>query len=210
MVTIVMRDALTQARTSTIPNSDQVNSTRLDHKKRNKVVCDHCKKLGHVKKNYFELVIIILIGSSRDKVIITTSTWLTITRRSKTGLTSHLPQKGYHQLPYMLMSATKGPHEASSLGGTEGEKHLTTPWITASGATNHMTGSSRHFSSYTPQLGRDRVRIAGRSSAPIMGCGTVNCASSLPLSLILHVPNFPENLLSVSSIMKSLKLWSLV
>jgi hypothetical protein len=48
--------ALTQARTSTIPNSDQANSTRLDHKKRNKVVCDHCKKLGHVKRNCFELV----------------------------------------------------------------------------------------------------------------------------------------------------------
>jgi hypothetical protein len=67
-----------------------------------------------------------------------------------------------------------------------------------------MTGSSRHFSSYTPRLERDRVRIADGSSAPIMGCGTVNCASSVPLSLVLHVPDFPENLLSVSSIMKSL------
>jgi hypothetical protein len=30
-----------------------------------------------------------------------------------------------------------------------------------------------------------------------MGCGIVTCASSLPLCPILHLPNFPENLLSV-------------
>src|SRR4051812_7941185 len=37
-----------------------------------------------------------------------------------------------------------------------------------------------------------------------MGCGTISCTRSLPLSLALHVPNFPMNLLYVSSITKSL------
>jgi hypothetical protein len=78
------------------------------------------------------------------------------------------------------------------------------PWIIDSGATNHMTGSSKSFSSYTPRSGKERVRIADGSSAPIMGSGTISCTPSMSLSHILHVPNFPVDLLSVSSITKEL------
>ncbi|XP_037455802.1 uncharacterized protein LOC119326207 [Triticum dicoccoides] len=50
------RAALTHAQTSVTSRSDQANTTKFDYRRRNKVVCDHCKMPGHVKKNCFELV----------------------------------------------------------------------------------------------------------------------------------------------------------
>ncbi|XP_073357581.1 uncharacterized protein [Aegilops tauschii subsp. strangulata] len=50
------RAALTHAQTSVTSRSDQANTTKFDYRRRNKVVCDHCKMSGHVKKNCFELV----------------------------------------------------------------------------------------------------------------------------------------------------------
>jgi hypothetical protein len=55
-----------------------------------------------------------------------------------------------------------------------------------------------------PKSGIDKVRIVDGTTASIMGCGTVDCTSSLFLDLVLHVPNFPVNPLSVSSITRSL------
>ena len=104
-----------------------------------------------------------------------------------------------------LMSATS--QESGEVSGSlsvGSENDLSAPWIIDSGATNHMTGSSRRFLSYAPRSGKDRVKIADGSSAPIMGCGIVSCTSSLSLNPVLHVPNFPLSLLSVSSITKSL------
>jgi hypothetical protein len=72
------------------------------------------------------------------------------------------------------------------------------------GDTNHMTGSSKDFLSYIPCLGREKVRIADGSLTPIMGSGTITYTPSLSINSILHVPNFPVNLLSLSSITKSI------
>jgi hypothetical protein len=94
--------------------------------------------------------------------------------------------------------------ETSKSPGIEGEKNLISPWIIDSGATNHMTCSPKFFSSYKPLSGRDRVRIVDGSSAPIMGSGTSECTPSMTSSPVLHVPEFPVNLLSVSSISKAL------
>jgi transposase InsO family protein len=77
-------------------------------------------------------------------------------------------------------------------------------WIIDSGATNHMTGTPNLFTSYIPCSGKDKVRVADGSTVPITGRGSVRCTKTLSLSPVLHVPNFPVNLLSVSSITKSL------
>jgi hypothetical protein len=61
-----------------------------------------------------------------------------------------------------------------------------------------MTGASDLFTSYMPCLGKDKVCVADGSMAQIMGRGT----KSLYLSPVLHVPKFPVNILSVSSITK--------
>ena len=67
-----------------------------------------------------------------------------------------------------------------------------------------MIGASNLFTSYTPTSGKDKVRVADGSMAPITGRGTVQCTKTLSLSPVLHVPKFPVNLLSVSSITKGL------
>jgi hypothetical protein len=76
----------------------------------------------------------------------------------------------------------------------------TKSWIIDSGATNHMIGTSNLFTSYTPCSGKDRVRVADGSTVPITGHRSIKCTNTLSLSSVLHVPNFPVNMLSVSSI----------
>jgi hypothetical protein len=80
----------------------------------------------------------------------------------------------------------------------------TKSWIIDSGATNHMTGTSNLFTSYTPCSGKDRVHVADGSTIPITGQGSIQCTNTLSLSSVLHVSNFPFNLLSISSITKAL------
>ena len=95
-------------------------------------------------------------------------------------------------------------HATSHQGMTPHQTHNSTTqsksWIIDTGATNHMTGASNIFTSYTPCSGKDKVRVADGSMAPITGCGSVRCTKTLSLSPVLHVPKFPVNLLSVSSI----------
>ena len=107
------------------------------------------------------------------------------------------------------LSSTQGSSTNSSYHATsQGINHVQTStpksWIIDTGATNHMTGASNLFTSYTSCSGKDKVHVADGSMAPITGHGSVRCTKTLSLSPILHVPNFPVNLLSVSSITKSL------
>ncbi|CAL5418427.1 unnamed protein product [Camellia sinensis] len=77
-------------------------------------------------------------------------------------------------------------------------------WIIDSGATDHMTGASSLFYSYSPCSGRDKVRVADGTLSSVSGKGSVHCSSLLSLSSVLHVPTFSTNLLSVSSLTTSL------
>jgi hypothetical protein len=95
----------------------------------------------------------------------------------------------------LMAASTEGSSENSNTQGAEGENLISVPWIIDLGATNHMTGSPKKFSSYTPRSGREKVCIADGSSAPVMGSGTVSCTPSISLSHVLHVPKFPVNLL---------------
>ncbi|KAJ7950679.1 Retrovirus-related Pol polyprotein from transposon TNT 1-94 [Quillaja saponaria] len=85
--------------------------------------------------------------------------------------------------------------------------HSTTdsePWIIDSGASDHMTGTSRNFSTYFPCSGKDKVRVADGSLSTISGKGSIQCTPTLPLSSVLHIPKFSMNLLSISSITRDL------
>ena len=64
---------------------------------------------------------------------------------------------------------------------------------------DHMTGLSTSFSTYTPCSGRDKVRTADGSLSSISGKDVIN-VSPLSLSSVLHVLNFLTNLLSISRI----------
>uniref|UniRef100_A0ACD5WSP5 Uncharacterized protein n=1 Tax=Avena sativa TaxID=4498 RepID=A0ACD5WSP5_AVESA len=122
------RAALTQARTSSACNSDPANANRFGYKKRSRVVCDHCKKLGHVKKDCFELVgyppgwqqrqinkynMANNHDKKQERAHFTSST---------EGL-SPIALQALEEFKAKLMSAsTEGPHEASSSSGKEGSE----------------------------------------------------------------------------------------
>ncbi|WVZ64613.1 hypothetical protein U9M48_014108 [Paspalum notatum var. saurae] len=99
-------------------------------------------------------------------------------------------------------SSIDSGYHAPSQGTKIVQVYTPKSWIIDSGATNHMTRTPNIFTFYTPCSGKDKVRVADGSLAPIAACGSVRCTKTL--SSVLHVHNFPVNLLSVSSITKSL------
>jgi hypothetical protein len=71
-------------------------------------------------------------------------------------------------------------------------------WIVDSGASKYMTPHPTMFKTYKPMSGKDKVQTADGSLCPIAGVGDITCTLELQLSSVLHVPNFINNLLSVS------------
>jgi hypothetical protein len=78
-------------------------------------------------------------------------------------------------------------------------------WVIDSGASRHVTGLSHTFKTYIPHAHSETVQIADGTSQRIHGVGSVECTPSIRLSSVLHVPSFPVNLLSVSSIIDQFK-----
>lgn len=87
--------------------------------------------------------------------------------------------------------------------------HKDTPtideWVVDSGASDHMTGSPRQFTSYSPCSGNQKVRIANGSLSSVAGKGTIMLSKKIQLCDVLHVTNLAFNLLSVHKITKTLK-----
>ncbi|KAA0067137.1 Cysteine-rich RLK (RECEPTOR-like protein kinase) 8 [Cucumis melo var. makuwa] len=77
-------------------------------------------------------------------------------------------------------------------------------WILDSGATDHLTGSSKHFISYVPCVGNEEIRIADDSLAPIADKGQIVPFDGFSLQNVLHVPKLSYNLLSISKITREL------
>jgi len=78
-------------------------------------------------------------------------------------------------------------------------------WIIDSGASKHVIGISSSFKTYTPHSYSETIQTADGTSQSIHGVGSVECTPSLYLSSVLHVPSFPVNLLSVSSLVDQFK-----
>jgi hypothetical protein len=78
-------------------------------------------------------------------------------------------------------------------------------WVIDSGASKHVTSISSVFKTYTPHSYSKTIQTADGTSQPIHGVGSIECTPSLCLSSVLHVPSFPVNLLSVSSLVDLFK-----
>ena len=64
------------------------------------------------------------------------------------------------------------------------------PWITDSGATDHMTFESSLFITYSPCPSNTKVVTIDGSVTTVAGIGDVQINSSLTLKNVLHVPNY--------------------
>ena len=80
--------------------------------------------------------------------------------------------------------------------------HFALPWIIDSGISDHITGQSNLFSSYTPYTGPDKMKIADCTFSSVFGKGLVRITPFF-LSSVLHVPSFAVNLLSISCLTHS-------
>ena len=58
---------------------------------------------------------------------------------------------------------------SSSCATNVSEKISPKRWVIDSGATNHMTSSSKHFSSYTPYSGHKKITITDGSITTVAG-----------------------------------------
>ena len=85
--------------------------------------------------------------------------------------------------------------------GTFNQNH-TSDWILDSGASRHVMGKLNEFTSYTPYSHsyKGTIKTADGTPCSIRGIGTVQCTPSITLSSVLHVPSFPVNLISISSL----------
>ncbi|KZV37837.1 hypothetical protein F511_10867 [Dorcoceras hygrometricum] len=79
------------------------------------------------------------------------------------------------------------------------------PWIIDSGATDHMTGSSKLFHSYIPCAGNQKIKIADGTLSAIAGQGTIVISQTITLHNVLHVPKLSCNLLSIRKLTRDLK-----
>ena len=79
------------------------------------------------------------------------------------------------------------------------------PWIVDSGASDHMTGNSNLFHTFSPCSGNYMVQIADGSTSKVAGMGTIIVTKDLILKSVLLVPKLTYNLLSISKLTKDLR-----
>ncbi|KAF3782241.1 hypothetical protein EJ110_NYTH28026 [Nymphaea thermarum] len=80
----------------------------------------------------------------------------------------------------------------------------TTNWLIDSGASTHLCGDKTQFTSYVPAPPGRSVILADGKYSPVVGHGKVQLTSLLPLQHVLHAPEFPHSLLSISQITRDL------
>ena len=79
------------------------------------------------------------------------------------------------------------------------------PRVIDSGATNHMIGCKKLFSSCNPSSRSFKVKIAYGSFSTVAETGTIKISPNIELHYALHSPNLSCNLLSISNSTRDLK-----
>ncbi|GAV86514.1 UBN2_3 domain-containing protein [Cephalotus follicularis] len=93
-------------------------------------------------------------------------------------------------------STTQGPSVGSSHGASNLAQSLAhssnSDWLLDSGASDHMTSSSKFFETYIPCSGKDTIRVANGSLSSISGKCSIHCTPSISSSSVLHVLTFVQ------------------
>ncbi|KAH7691732.1 hypothetical protein IHE45_01G018000 [Dioscorea alata] len=76
-------------------------------------------------------------------------------------------------------------------------------WIVDSGAIDHMTWNKSILSGLSTTL-KPPIQIASSSTYNIEGVGSSQISQNMPLSYVLYVPYFTENLLSITKMTEQL------
>jgi hypothetical protein len=82
------------------------------------------------------------------------------------------------------------------------DRGLENTWLTDSGCSLHMTGSSKWFSSLDPVIGKEYITFEDKSRGKIVSRGTIRVNKSFILKNVALVSNVHFNLLSVSQLLE--------
>ena len=108
---------------------------------------------------------------------------------------------------YEAWKQSQSPTSTANLASTSGTHAFLasrSSWVIDSGASAHMTGTPSNLSSLTPTTAYPPVSIADGRSCSVKGYGSTKPTPSLTLHNVLYVPGFPTNLLSISTITRTL------
>ncbi|KAK3008087.1 hypothetical protein RJ639_013614 [Escallonia herrerae] len=155
------------------------------------IVCYYCKERGHTKRYCKKL-------QNRNQRAQTTTATVAATSSSSPGKTVTISVDEYAKL---------SQHQESVAASAEsGKKCLisSNKWVIDSGATDHMTGNPKIFSSFRSHTAPSPVTIADGSNYTIKGSGTVKPTSSITLSFVLSLSSLAFNLMSVNRLTKDL------
>ena len=167
--------------------------------------CDHCKRPWHTRETCW-------------KIHGKPSNWKKKTvnegRALQTGALDQGQQSSAGSFPftkeqidqlYKLLQPQTNPscslaQNGNYLTAALASVNLNCPWIIDSRATDHMTGLSKLFSSYSPCAGNQKIKIADGSLSTIAGKWSIIVSPFFTLNDILHVPNLSCNFLSISKL----------
>ena len=93
-------------------------------------------------------------------------------------------------------------HKGNVLSAFTVGKKYKKPWIMDSGASNHMTGDTIIFDTYSSCPNNLTVRIADSSLSKVDDTGLIVLSNDLTLNFVLLVSNLDCNLLSISKLNK--------
>ena len=78
-------------------------------------------------------------------------------------------------------------------------------WVIDSRAKDHMIGNSSLFSTFQSQPSPSTVTLENGSQSCVLRSGTIVPTPSIPLTLVLSLPNFSFNLMHVIKLTQALK-----
>ena len=198
-----------------------VNHCSLNHSpnaSKNHTWCDHCNKAYHTRETCW-----LIHGKPEDfvpnrlkKKGVTPHSVQRVSSQSAPPGVVNLTSSQVEQLCNLLSQSTvkskaapgaspSTPAPNVSLMARQGSSepsvaHMLNSgkqWIVDSGATDHMTGNSQFFLSYSPSSGQQKVQMANVNFSTVAGKGTVRLSPALLLKDVLHVPKLTYNLISV-------------
>jgi len=170
----------------------------INDKMLNNLWCFYCKREWHTRENCWKLKgkppnwkrkgDCAFQASNSDQGQQSSSTRLQLTTEQLDNLYKLL------ESPTLSCSiATKGNSAFLSVSPSHA-------WIVDLGASDHMTGESTLFSSYSPCAGNQKIKVADGSFSAVAGKGSVVLSPVNTLKNVLHVLNLSCNLMSVSKL----------
>ncbi|KAJ9552519.1 hypothetical protein OSB04_016564 [Centaurea solstitialis] len=145
-------------------SSHQPKQNNREIARTNDLFCNYCKKPGHVKEIYWKLNGRPQLGRNNG------GNYHGNDSQQKYG-----NKKAWNRQGNVAITGEQSNHEPYSFNKFDNA------WIVDSGATDHMTNSPSHFSTYTPCSGHHKIRVADGALASIAGAGTISITPPINL-----------------------------